>query len=307
MDSMKAFVYFAENEVVKDMLPNWPPEMRLALGLHKSGECELVVFHRNEAGKIIKRMGGVFNLPVGSFGVVPEKQGYPTKTMRFSDQQLLLKLITAEKGLCEIASDYAINYRFAEEEGLDPLHFTSLAYKGKKPLKRSKPKEPALVVAFQSRRLPPNTDTGKKKTDTYYEGTFVEIALIENHGKHIRLTLNPETASNDLPVLKATKVGRRDEQGQFVLERALLGKWQAGASVIIDIPVAKLFGRLSSNYFDFPHIEAVIVVPHGIFVTYNLEIKSKDAISSDTPPISYPFHKGAIRGLTFTDNQKMYR
>lgn len=307
MNSLKAFVYLAEHETVKDMLPGWPSEMRLALGLHASGKCELAVYHRNEANRIIKRMSRILNLPIGSFGIVPERQGCPTKTLRFSDQQLLLKLITAKDDLCETASDYAINYRFAEEEGLDPLHFTSLGHKGKKPVRIKNPIESALVVPFSSRRTQAKANGDAAPKNIHYEGRFAELALMEKREKYIRLTLNPDSVTPDVPVLKATKVGQRDEQGQLILDRSLLGKWKPGSSVIIEIPMEKLSNRLSPDYFEQPYVEAVIIVPDGIFVTYNFKIKCNDPTTKPIEVINYPFHKNAMRGITFADTQKIYK
>lgn len=307
MNSLKAFVYFAEYEVVKDMMPDWPSEMRLALGLHATGKCELVVFHCNEVNRIIKKMAGILKLPVGSFGIVPERHGYPTKVIRFSDQQLLLNLVTEKDALCETASDYAINYRFAEEEGFDPLHFTSLGRKDKKPVRIKKPKDSAMVVPFASRRTQAKVNKPAALQEAYYKGRFAELALIQMHGKYVRVTLNPDLATSDLVAIKAKKVGQKNEQNQFILERSLLGEWETGNAAIIEIPTEKLSGRLSPNYFKHAYVEAVIIVPDGIFVTYNLKIKCNDTASDLVEPVSYPFHKNAMRGLTFADSQKIYK
>jgi hypothetical protein len=307
MNNLKAFVYFAEYEVIRDMMPGWPPEMRLALGLHVNGECELVVFHRDEANLIIKRMACILKLPVGSFGIVPERYGYPTKAIKFSDQQLLLKLVTEKDDLCEAASDYAINYQFAEEEGFDPLHFTSLVHTGSKPVKIKKPKDSALIVPFASRRIQVKTDRDTTPKEIYYKGHFAELALIEMRGEYIRLTFNPDSASPDSPVIKVTKVGHKNEHSQFILERSLLGEWKTGNTAIIEIPTEKLSGRLSPNYFKHPYVEAVVIVPNGIFVTYNLKIKCVNTTTELLESVSYPFHKNAMRGLTFADNQNTYK
>ncbi|PCH98190.1 MAG: hypothetical protein COB84_02715 [Rhodobacteraceae bacterium] len=307
MNSLKAFVYFAEYDVVKEMMPDWPSEMRLAIGLHATGKCELIVFHHHEASLIIKRISRILNLPVGHFGVVPERQGYPTKVIRFSDQQLLMKLITAKDDLCETASDYAINYRFAVEEGLDPLYFTSLVDKGKKPVQVKKSQDKAVVVPFTSRRTQVSVARGAATKDIYYEGRFAELALIEKRGKYIRVTLNPDCITPDTPTLKAIKVGQRDEQGQLILERSLLGAWTRGSSAIIEIRMEKLSSKLSSGYFEQPYTEAVIIVPNGIFVTYNFKIECDDEAIKPIESTRYPFHKNAMRGLTFSDTQKMYK
>ena len=307
MNSLKAFVYFAEYEIIKNMMHGWPAEMRLALGLHATGECELVVFHRDEVNRIIKRMAGILKLPVGSFGIVPERHGYPTKPIRFSDQQLLLKLITEKDDLCETALDYAINYRFAEEEGFDPLHFTSLGHKDKKPIRIKQPKNSTLVVPFASRRAQTKADKTSTPQETYYKGRFAELALIEMRSKYIRITLNPDVVTPELAIIKVKKVGQKNKQNQLILERSLLGEWKSGKAAIIEIPIEKLSGRLSPNYFKHPYVEAVIIVPNGIFVTYNLKIKSNDTTAEQKALVSYPFHKNAMRGLTFADNQKIYK
>lgn len=307
MDSLKAFVYFAEYDVVKEMMPGWPSEMRLALGLHATGKCELIVFHHHEADLVIKRISRILNLPVGHFGVVPKREGYPTKSIRFSDQQLLMKLITAKDDLCETASDYAINYRFAVEEGLDPLYFTSLADKGRKAVQVKKPQDKAVVVPFTSRRTQVSTDSDTATKDIHYEGRFAELALIERRGKHIRITLNPDSITPETPTLKASKVGQRDEQGQLILERSLLGQWTRGSSAIIEIRMEKLSSKLSSGYFEQPYTEAVVIVPNGIFLTYNFKIECDDEAVKPIESTRYPFHKNAMRGLTFSDTQKMYK
>ena len=319
MNCMKVFVYFVENEIVEGVLASWPPGMKLAMVLHKSGKCELIVFHRNETRRLIEKMSSVLGLPHGSFGIVPAIQGYPTKTIRFSEQQQLLSLIVNKDDLCERASDYAINYRFAEEEGLDPIHFTSLDQKAQNPSIKPKIKDSFLVKPFETRRLKPQEPLHfsrsvkrkqeKDKMKKPYAGsceTFSEVARLEKHGPYIRLVLNPDTAAKGLKVLRAAEVRRREEFGQFELARALLGKWKLGGSAIIEIPADKLPADLSADYFDQPHIAAVLISPGGVFVTSGSEIPSLDQASDYVMPMNYPFHKAAKRGQTFANNQKEF-
>ncbi len=315
MNGIKAFVYFAESETVEEMLPDWPSEMRLALCLHESGTCEIIVFHRNEADRIIARMSGILNLRGGKFSVTPKISGYPTRDIKFSEQQQLLKLIIAEKELCETASDYAINYRFAKEEGLDPSHFMHHLPIAKNRVNKTHPKRNTSVKPFGSQRVSPKgkpslvlrrkkpVRSGPSKPDIGLTSSFVEITCIEMRNHNIRLTLNPGAVSSDLPILQATQVGYRDEFGQFTLPRDLLGEWKAGKSAIVEIPVEKLFHTLSVENLKHPHVGVVLIAPNGIFVTCGCEISPDDPKLGYVLPQNFPFHKNANQEVKFGNNQ----
>jgi len=316
MNTMKAFVYFAESEIIEEMLPDWPSEMRLALCLHESGACEIIVFHRNETDRIITRMSGILNLRGGSFSIAPKIPGYPTKVIKFSEQQQFLKLIAAENELCETASDYAINYRFAKEEGLDPSHFMHRSPIAKSRVKKARSKGNVSTKPFESRRAKSKEESSpvlslkkesvrsaKPKPDTDLTGSFIEVACIELRDQNIRLTLNPNVASNVLPILQATQVGYRDEFGQFTLPRGLLREWKAGKSAIIEIPIEKLFHTLSGDNLKQPHVGVVLIVPNGIFVTCGSEISPDDPKLDYIPLQNSPFYKNVNQEVKLENNQ----
>ena len=316
MNKMKAFIYFVEPEVIEGVLTGWPQKMRLALCLYKSGRVEIMMFHCKEGQGIIKRMRDILKLETGSFGIVPETKGYPTKAIRFSDQQHFLKLIMEKEDLCEIASDYAINYRFAEEEGLDPNYFTNSSNKGEKPSRRPVVKPSVPVNLFQSRRATAkkriavktrakaqkitNFVSGEKE---YFKGSFAEIARIETSGKNVLLTLNPDAAPSNLPVLQAPGIIHIDEYNQFLLDRPLVKNWNAGQSAVIEMPIDQLFSKFPSDYFDTPRIAVVMIVPKDIYVTCGPAIPSEDTDRDSFHPAEYPTAMQEDQAF-FSGNQK---
>ena len=300
MNNLKAFIYFVEPEVIEGLLSDWPTEMRLALCLYKTGHVEIMMFHCKEGQSIIKKMRDILKLEEGSFGIVPETRGYPTKAIRFSDQQHFLKLIMEKEDLCEIASDYAINFRFAEEEGLDPIYFTNSSYKGKKPESNPTVKANQAVNPFHSRRVktvhPPAARQKRKAqkitnfisgNKTRYSGSFAEIARIEKIGEHVLLTLNPDAASDTDPVLQAPGIIHIEEFNQFLLERPLLKHWKAGRSAVVQMPPDQLFSKFPSDYFDNPRVAVVMIVPKDIYVTCGPEIPAEEMEIDSFHPAEY--------------------
>ncbi len=317
MNNMKAFIYFVEPEVMEGALSGWPQKMRLALCLYKSGRIEIMMFHCKESQGIIKRMRDILKLETGSFGIVPEARGYPTKAIRFSDQQHFLKLIMEKEDLCEIASDYAINYRFAEEEGLDPNYFTNSSNKGEKPARLPTVRPGMSATLFQSRR--PKTKkrlavktTAKAQKITnfisgekeYFKGSFAEVARIEASGTNVLLTLNPDAAASNLPVLQAFGVTHIDEYNQFLLDRPLVKNWTAGQSAVIEIPIDQLSSKFPSNYFDTPRIAVVMIVPKDIYVTCGPKIPSEDTDRDGYHSAEYPTAMLEDKAAFFPGNQK---
>lgn len=97
----------------------WPAALRLAVCVDRDGGCVMLVYHRDEEPRILARVAEAIQQPIGAFCVVPERAGCPTRRMLFSEEQRLLSLVADAAGLLETAEDYAINYAFASEEGLD--------------------------------------------------------------------------------------------------------------------------------------------------------------------------------------------
>ncbi|MAL99941.1 MAG: hypothetical protein CL583_15990 [Alteromonadaceae bacterium] len=112
--------YLLDADQLAGLFIDWPEEMNVALCLDDRGGCEIMVYHRDEGRAVLRKVASVLGRPLGSFIVVPEQKGYPTRKVMFSEEQKLLSLVAEAHELPETATDYAINYRYALDQGLDP-------------------------------------------------------------------------------------------------------------------------------------------------------------------------------------------
>lgn len=112
--------YLLDAEQLAGIFADWPDEMNVALCLDDSGSCEVMAYHQDEGRAALRKVASVLGRPIGSFVVVPEIKGYPTRKVMFSEEQKLLAIVADARDLPETATDYAINYRYALEQGLDP-------------------------------------------------------------------------------------------------------------------------------------------------------------------------------------------
>ncbi len=118
-EAAEALAFFLEEAEMRQIFRGWPEAIRLAVCLDRSGGCAMLVFHRAEDDRILRRIAELLQMPAGGFHVVPERKGYPARRMLFSEEQAIIGLVAETDALVETASDYAINYAFALEEGLD--------------------------------------------------------------------------------------------------------------------------------------------------------------------------------------------
>ena len=120
MNNDDVFAYVFEEDLIRSALPDWPQGMIAVLCLRADGDCKTVVGHIEEGHRVLRRVAQAMDMPERSFAVTPEVDGWPTRRVRFSEEQDMLKLIAGADQLSELAADYAINYRFAKDEGLNP-------------------------------------------------------------------------------------------------------------------------------------------------------------------------------------------
>lgn len=120
MDQTDKLAYFLEADQLAGVFADWPEDMNVVLCLEDSGDCEIVVYHQDEGHSVLSKVAGVFDRAVGQFMVVPAMRGYPSRKVYFSEEQKLLALVADAIDLPETALDYAINYRYAKDQGLNP-------------------------------------------------------------------------------------------------------------------------------------------------------------------------------------------
>lgn len=148
---------------VRQTFHEWPAKMCLAVCLMESGDCQLVVFHQDEAGVFPRRLQSHLHLPGDELCFFPAVPGYPSRTLLYSDERRLVALVAEAPEIVEEASDYAVNYAFALEEGLDPAVFLGVegggavergggVERGRAPMRHDHAKAARDPAAFVSRR-----------------------------------------------------------------------------------------------------------------------------------------------------------
>lgn len=119
MEYAETLVYLVAEDTLSQLHRGWPEGMRAALCLGEEGDCEVVLFHRDELGGIVARIATDLSRDDADFIVVPLTGGYPTRRIRFAEEQQLCDFVSASPGLAEMAMDYALNFAFLRDEGLD--------------------------------------------------------------------------------------------------------------------------------------------------------------------------------------------
>ena len=118
--SQSALVVLVDAEDVRHAFASWPDEICLAACLLRNGDCIMVVFRRNERPYIAERILDVLRLAPRDVCFVPHVPGFETRPFRYSDERRLMALVASDPTVLDEAIDYAVNYTYALEEGLDP-------------------------------------------------------------------------------------------------------------------------------------------------------------------------------------------
>ena len=118
-DPQSAFVYFYDPEDVMRSVVGWPSDIRAAVCLAADGVCDFVLFHEDEENGVLPRVAKILNRAPGTFATNPAVSDHPERKLVFSEETALIKALRTDDGLLERAQDYAINYRFARDEGLE--------------------------------------------------------------------------------------------------------------------------------------------------------------------------------------------
>ena len=131
MNNSDAFAYCLDAELVRSVLPDWPEVLSLLLCLKADGTCRTVIFHAEEGSRALRRAAAALELPTRSFPVAPEVKGWPTRAVRFSEEQDMLTLVAGIPKLVAKAKDYLERYEHEKEapkapeavaEEKEPIH-----------------------------------------------------------------------------------------------------------------------------------------------------------------------------------------
>jgi hypothetical protein len=119
----KLVVVLQDHEEMACSLDTWPESIFLAVCLLPSGDHHFIVFHADELDQFHSRLGRQLQLSHLSIQIIPSATSLTFGSMLFAQTQFIWRLIADTPGLFDEATDYAANYQFALEEGLDPLEF----------------------------------------------------------------------------------------------------------------------------------------------------------------------------------------
>lgn len=315
MNNDDVFAYVFEEDLIRSALPDWPQGMIAVLCLRADGDCKTVVGHIEEGHRVLRRVAQAMDMPERSFAVTPEVDGWPTRRVRFSEEQDMLKLIAGADHLSELAADYAINYRFAKDEGLNPDEVVS----GRAPQRAPRADKPATKVGEQVRRrlhlglavgervakaltdrgetedvpsrpqrgdsfgMPPGfaACTAPSRRDCQF-GT----GRIGGYGKGIRVILTPDRVSIHTTPVKVEEVGFSSDFRHFYLPRKALGDWRASRPAIIDIAPEAFPEGLRKVMADRWFQVDATVTAEGVFLTPGLPIAPEaeaEVVSEDIP------------------------
>ncbi|MGR3633061.1 MAG: hypothetical protein ACU0A8_13250 [Limimaricola soesokkakensis] len=271
MSSVETLAYFLEEDSLRGVMRDWPEGMQLMVRLDGAGRCELMVHHRDEAGRVLEVLRESLGEAAETLAVVPPVEGFATRRVRFSEEQQLLALAASTDGLSESAQDYAINYRFAREEGLDPE--AVIGRDARRFAEEIESDLPQVSERRSARRAPqpePEPRLFPEGFEAADDPARRECALVSAHlhgqGARVRLTLEPEAAQgNELPVTVGN-VGHSVDFGCFVLPRGALANWQPGTPLVIDMPQEQFPEAWAARFRRQTHNAQVSITAGGIFV-----------------------------------------
>ncbi|GLQ28156.1 flagellar motor protein [Sulfitobacter pacificus] len=143
-DTSSILVVLIDADDIKHVFSAWPDHICLAACLTRDGDCSMVVFRRDERAAMPKRLLDMLGVDSNDVCFVPKVRGFETRSFLYSDERRLMALVASDPDLLDEAIDYAINYTYALEEGLDPYVILGLD----RPAAEVKPREPAAPVVM---------------------------------------------------------------------------------------------------------------------------------------------------------------
>ncbi len=272
MGSSGTFVYILEADAILSILSEWPARMQVAVCLTPDGACDLAVHHENEVARVLHRIAALQSDV--ALSVAPEVAGYPTRKVLFSEEQQLLSLVADSSDLAEIASDYAINYRFAQEQGLDSNYVTETRAAQPKTLLEPAHREQGAAAptslsarsqAFLTHLFLPSgyaAPSLAQKPECLFVG-----ARLERVGDCLRLHLASDGSVAEAHRVNVTRIGFRDDYARFVLPRGALDGWAVGQAACLDLPEDLFPEAAIARYMQAPDACQVTVTGRGIFVS----------------------------------------
>jgi hypothetical protein len=122
---LKVFLHIFDQDRLSHMLGEWTPDISLAVAVSEEGAVHLQLHHVAETNSLPAIIVRRFGIREGDLVVsqdAPEALRNlvgDVRKVKFSEEKRLIDLVMARPALQEDAADYAINFSFAQEEGID--------------------------------------------------------------------------------------------------------------------------------------------------------------------------------------------
>ncbi len=292
MNDAEALVYFLEDESVAGVLPDWPADMQIAVCLRPEGACDLAIHHRSEVTLVLERLAKLYSWQPHELCVAPQMEGYRTRKILFSEAHQLLALIADRPDLAELANDYAINFRFARDEGLAPDPMTGVIKASRSNTSRSESvgdwaaSEKSEFVASAERTEPSLANqyfADTPEVPDCFQELWLSARLQPGDGT-LQLIIDPQE-----PIGPSFGTEARTDCDQLIIPHAKLGNWSPGQTATFALPSELWSEKPTFRGMQHPthcqlHVTAQAVV---VSLVTSVQPDPEDNELGDmTPPIS---------------------
>jgi hypothetical protein len=285
MTSDDTFAYILDTGLVRDALADWPEGMVLAVCLQADGGCKMVVGHESEGSQILRRVAVAVERDARSFAVAPAVDGWPTRRVRFSEEQDILNMVAEAPELVQVATDYAEARHQPEVAAPAPAQAAAPAPDpAPQPSVMSQVKQ-RLHLGLGAVRRPATPDTGMPPGFAPLDspsraGCQFATGTIGGHGAGVRVAVSPDKISIQTEPKQASKVGFSADFRHFYLPRDVLKGWKPGRAAIIDIPADQFPESLRNAFLGRKFHLDVTVTSEGVFLTHG------PALPAEQTPVS---------------------
>ena len=285
MTSDDTFAYIMDAELVRDALADWPEGMVLAVCLQADGDCKMVVGHDSEGSRILRRVAAAVDRAPRTFAVAPAVDGWPTRRVRFSDEQDILNMVADAPELVEVAARFADMHGQPDAEpASDPEQAEPAAKEPPQPSVMSQMKQ-RLHLGLTTVRKPAPAEAGMPPGFAPLDspsraGCQFATGTIGGHGAGVRVAVSPDKISIQTEPKTASKVGFSADFRHFYLPREVLKGWKPGRAAIIDIPAEKFPESLRNAFMGRKFHLDVTVTSEGVFLTHG------PALPAEQTPVS---------------------
>lgn len=275
MNNAEALVYFLEEEAVTGVLPGWPADMQIAVCLRPEGACDLAVHHRSEVALVLDRFATLYGWQRHELCVTPQVEGYRTRKVLFSEAQQLLALIADRPDLPEMANDYAINFRFARDEGLAPDPMTGVIEASRSSMSRSK--RVGAWSASENVELDASANLSELFPDNQYfadppavpdchQSLWLHARLQPDDGT-LQLIIGPQEGTTTAPFDPDAGVETRPDGDHLVIPHSQLGDWSPAETATFVLPPELLSEKPAFRGIQHPHHCQVQMTAQAVVVS----------------------------------------